>query len=42
MSSHAQLDWLDGQPVSVAFGDVYFPAAVAWTKPDTFSSGTTS
>ena len=24
MSSHAQLDWLDGQPVSVAFGDVYF------------------
>ncbi|BBF84678.1 tRNA (5-methylaminomethyl-2-thiouridylate)-methyltransferase [Aquitalea magnusonii] len=24
MSTHAQLDWLDGQPVSVAFGDVYF------------------
>lgn len=24
MSSYAQLDWLDGQPVSVAFGDVYF------------------
>ena len=27
MTPHAQLDWQDGQPVSLAFGDVYFSRA---------------